>query len=104
MKKGNVGSFEDLDVFRRAYRASLDIHRASLGFPAIEQYALGDQVRRASKSICANIAEGFGKQRPVAPNALADGKDNPAGRALNRRVEAVVQELRRMGHTPQVLS
>jgi outer membrane protein OmpA-like peptidoglycan-associated protein len=36
-------------------------------------------------------AEGFGKQRPVAPNTLADGKDNPAGRALNRRVEAVVQ-------------
>lgn len=36
-------------------------------------------------------AEGFGKQRPVAPNTLTDGKDNPAGRALNRRVEAVVQ-------------
>ena len=58
-----VGSFEDLEVFRRAYRASLDIHRASLGFPAIEQRALADQVRRASKSICANIAEGFAKQR-----------------------------------------
>jgi OOP family OmpA-OmpF porin len=36
-------------------------------------------------------AEGLGKQRPVAPNTLPDGKDNPAGRALNRRVEAVVQ-------------
>ncbi len=35
----------------------------SLDFPKIEQYALADQVRRASKSICANIAEGFGKQR-----------------------------------------
>lgn len=34
--------------------------------------------------------EGFGKQRPVAPNTQ-NGKDNPAGRALNRRVEAVVQ-------------
>ncbi len=31
-------------------------------FPAIEQRALGDQLRRASKSICANIAEGFAKQ------------------------------------------
>ncbi len=30
--------------------------------PQIEQYALADQVRRASKSICANLAEGFGKQ------------------------------------------
>ena len=39
------------------------MHRASLDFPRIEQWALADQVRRASKSICANIAEGFGKQR-----------------------------------------
>jgi four helix bundle protein len=57
-----VESFEDLDVFQRAYRISLEVHRASLKFPAIEQRVLGDQIRRASKSICANIAEGFGKQ------------------------------------------
>ena len=55
-------SFEDLEVFKRAYRVSLEVHRASLNFPKIEQYALADQVRRASKSIPANIAEGFGKQ------------------------------------------
>ena len=30
--------------------------------PKVEQYRLGDQIRRASKSICANLAEGFGKQ------------------------------------------
>ncbi len=54
--------FERLEVFQRAYRLSLEVHRTSLGFPAIEQYALADQVRRASKSICANIAEGFAKQ------------------------------------------
>jgi four helix bundle protein len=58
-----VSSFEDLEVFQRAYRVSLEIHKASLGFPKIEQYAMADQVRRASKSICANIAEGFAKQR-----------------------------------------
>ena len=55
-------SFEDLEVFQRAYRLSLEIHRVSLGLPKIEQHALGDQVRRASKSIPVNIAEGFGKQ------------------------------------------
>jgi four helix bundle protein len=59
-----VSSFEDLEVFQRAYRVSLEIHEQSLRFPKIEQYALADQVRRASKSICANIAEGFAKQRP----------------------------------------
>src|SRR5262249_58025614 len=41
----------------------LDVHRASLQFQAVEQHVLADQIRRASKSICANIAEGFGKQR-----------------------------------------
>ena len=53
--------FEELEVFKRAYVVSLEIHRASLEFPKIEQYGLADQLRRASKSICANIAEGFGK-------------------------------------------
>src|SRR5215468_1313042 len=55
-------SFEDLEVFQRAYRLSLDIHRFTLKLPGIEQRALGDQIRRASKSIPVNIAEGFGKQ------------------------------------------
>jgi four helix bundle protein len=61
-----VRSFEDLAVFKRASRVSLEVHRKSLVFPTIEQRALGDQVRRASKSVCANIAEGFGKQRQSA--------------------------------------
>jgi four helix bundle protein len=58
---------EDLEVFRRAYRLSLEVHRAGLEFPRIEQFALADQVRRASKSICANLAEGLGRQRQSKP-------------------------------------
>ena len=62
--KSEVFSFDDLEVFQRAYRISLDLHRASLQFPKVEQFGgLADQMRRASKSICGNIAEGFGKQR-----------------------------------------
>ena len=62
--KSEPSTFEDLEVFQRAYRVSLELHRASLQFPKIEQFAgLADQMRRASKSICGNIAEGFGKQR-----------------------------------------
>ena len=53
--------FEELEVFKRAYRISLEIHRTSLAFPKIEQHALADQVRRCSKGICANLAEGFAK-------------------------------------------
>jgi four helix bundle protein len=63
-EKSEVSTVEDLLVFQRAYRISLDLHRASLQFPKIEQFGgLADQMRRASKSICGNIAEGFGKQR-----------------------------------------
>lgn len=54
--------FEELEVFKRAYVVSLEIHKASLTFPKLEQYALADQLRRSSKGICANLAEGFGKQ------------------------------------------
>jgi four helix bundle protein len=57
-----VATFEDLEVFKRAYRLSLEVHRRSLELPAVEPRALADQIRRASKSICANLAEGFGRQ------------------------------------------
>jgi four helix bundle protein len=63
-RKSEASTFEDLEVFRRAYKLSLDLHRASLQFPRVEQLAgLADQMRRASKSICGNIAEGYGKRR-----------------------------------------
>ena len=53
-----VRSFEDLEVFQRAYRLALDVHEASLRFPKHEQSELARQLRKASKSVCANIAEG----------------------------------------------
>ena len=62
-----VQGVEDLGVFRRAYRLSLEVHRASLEFPRIEQFAMADQIRRASKSICANLAEGFARQQQSKP-------------------------------------
>jgi len=54
-------------VYKRAYTVSLEIHQVSLGFPKIEQYSLADQLRRSSKSICANVAEGFVRQRASTP-------------------------------------
>ena|SRR5210317_737468 len=58
-----IKSFEDLEVFQRAYKVSLEIHERTMAFPQREQHGLADQIRRASKSVCANIAEGFAKQR-----------------------------------------
>ncbi len=62
-RRKRVVSFEDLEVFQRAYRMSLEVHQESLKFPQIEQRVLADQLRRASKSICANVAEGYGRQK-----------------------------------------
>ena len=53
-----------LDVFRRAYGVSLEVHRASQAFPKIEQYGgIADQLRRSSKSVCALLTEGAGRQQ-----------------------------------------
>ncbi|ESW81894.1 MULTISPECIES: four helix bundle protein [unclassified Mesorhizobium] len=57
----------DLEVYKRAYAVSLGVHRATLAFPKMEQYALADQLRRSSKAICANLAEGFAKQTHSKP-------------------------------------
>ena len=62
MMNGWIDRGEDLGVFQRAYRVSLEVHRASLELPRIEQFALADQLRRSSKSVCANLVEGFAKQ------------------------------------------
>src|SRR5689334_21301795 len=64
MSEGRQGRrAEDLDVFKRAYALSLVLHQASLTFPKIEQYGgLGDQLRRSSKSVCALLVEGQGRQ------------------------------------------
>ena len=63
-----VRSFEDLEVYQKAYRLALELHKFSLTLPKIEQYALADQIRRASKGVCANIAEGFARQRSSSPD------------------------------------
>ena len=55
--------FEDLEVFQRAYKVSLEVHSICQEMPKEEQYrGIADQLRRCSKGICANLAEGFGKQ------------------------------------------
>ena len=53
----------DMQVFQKAYDAALEIHRMTLGFPKIEQFEIASQMRRSSKSICANLAEGRAKQQ-----------------------------------------
>ena len=54
--------FRDLMVWQRAYQFALEIYKCSKLFPKDERYGLTNQIRRASVSISANIAEGYERQ------------------------------------------
>ncbi len=53
----------DLKVYQLAYKLAMDIFHLSKTFPREELYSLTDQIRRSSRSVAANIAEGFRKRR-----------------------------------------
>jgi four helix bundle protein len=61
-----VRSYRDLDVFNLAYTLAMAVFRLTARFPREERYALTDQVRRSSRSVCGNIVEGFAKRRHEA--------------------------------------
>ena len=57
-----IKSFQDLEVWQVAHALVLDTYRVSARFPPAERFGLTDQVRRASVSVPANIAEGFARR------------------------------------------
>ena len=57
-----MAGYQTLEVYQRAYRMSLEIHRATQAFPNFEKHELGSQLRRAAVSITLNIAEGYGRR------------------------------------------
>jgi four helix bundle protein len=59
-KSGPIQSFRDLEVYTRAQSLMAEVHQLVLGFPDHEKFGLVDQMRRASKSVGALIAEGWG--------------------------------------------
>ena len=57
-----IQSFKDLKVYQESYLLGVIINKAILRLPNSEKYDLVDQMRRASKSIPTNIAEGYAKK------------------------------------------
>ena len=66
-----LGGLRDLKVYRLAFSLAMEIFYESKKFPAEEKYSLTDQIRRASRSVPSNIAEGYRKKR--YPRMLQDG-------------------------------
>jgi four helix bundle protein len=58
-----LSEHRDLKVFQLAFRLAVEIFQETAHFPKEERYSLTDQIRRASRSVAANIAEGFRKRR-----------------------------------------
>jgi four helix bundle protein len=57
-----IKSFFDLNVYQLSHQVAMEIFWLTTSFPADEKYSLTDQIRRSSRSISANIAEGWGKR------------------------------------------
>lgn len=55
-------SYNDLEIYKLAYKLAIEIHSMSLILPKFEIYEEGSQIRRSSKSVGANIVEGYGKR------------------------------------------
>jgi four helix bundle protein len=58
-----VKTHEDLEVYQIAFEAAMRIFEMSKQFPVEEKYSLTDQIRRSSRSVCANLAEAWRKRR-----------------------------------------
>lgn len=58
-----IRSHKELEVYKAAFALALELHQETKSFPPEERYSLTDQIRRSSRSVCANIAEAFRKRR-----------------------------------------
>ena len=69
-----INSAKDLDVYKKAYVLAMQIFQISKSFLKEERYALTDQIRRSSRSICLNLREAWAKRRYEAHfvNKLTD--------------------------------
>ncbi|MFC0604509.1 four helix bundle protein [Winogradskyella pulchriflava] len=54
---------QDLIAYKKGFKLAMDIYHLSKKFPKEETYSLTDQVRRSSRSVCANLSEAYRKRR-----------------------------------------
>src|SRR6184192_2289393 len=71
---------QNLDVYKRSFQAAMKIFEMSKTFPKEETYSLTDQIRRSSRSVCANLAESWRRRRYAAAfvNKLSEAEAEAA--------------------------
>lgn len=75
-----IKSIRDLNAYKLAFEAAMEIFEISKNFPSEEKYSLTDQIRRSSRSVCTNLAEGWRKRRykAVFINKISDSGQEAA--------------------------
>ena len=75
-----IRTHNDLEVYQRGMDAAMRVFELSKSFPKEETYSLTDQIRRASRSVCANLAEAWRKRRYEAAfiSKLSDSETEAA--------------------------
>jgi four helix bundle protein len=58
-----MSSYKDLEIYQMAFDLAIKVHKLSLELPQFEKYEQGGQIRRSSKSIKDQIAEGYGRKK-----------------------------------------
>jgi four helix bundle protein len=59
----NIRSYRELDVYQTAIDAAMEIYQMTKNFPPEEKYSMVDQIRRSSRSVCANLGEAWRRRR-----------------------------------------
>jgi four helix bundle protein len=81
---GRIHHFRELEVYQLAMAAAMKLFELSRGFPREERFSLTDQVRRSSRSVCANLAEAWRKRR--YPNAFVSKLSDAEAEAAETQV------------------
>lgn len=82
-----INSAKDLNVYKKAYAISMEIFNLSKSWPTEERYSLTDQIRRSSRSVCANLREAWAKRRYeahfISKLTDCDGENSETGTWLD---------------------
>lgn len=79
-----IRSHRDLETYQIAFGAAMEIFELTKKFPKEEKFSLTDQIRRASRSVCANLGEAFRKRR--YPKSFSAKLSDSEGEAAETQV------------------